>query len=654
MTYLLFGWIVILGGGIGALAAGRQRRLASGLAVAAVWVGSLAAAVPVAATLAGRPPAALSWAWSVPTGGLAIGLDGLSAFFCLPVLILAPLAALYGRAYLTHDTRRPGSVWFFYNLLVVSLAVVLAARDGILFLVAWEVMAMASFVLVVHDHQRPAVRAAGWTYLVATHLGTAALLVFFALLGNRAGSLDFASIAAAGRPSAGAAGILFALALTGFGAKAGLLPLHVWLPEAHPAAPSHVSALMSGVMINSGIYGLLRAVTFNGPPPAAWGWTLVGLGLASGIAGVVLALAQSDLKRLLAYSSVENMGVVCLGLGAGLLGLSWHVPLLAALGLAGGLLHLLNHALFKGLLFLGAGAVLHSTGTRDMNRLGGLIKTMPWTAAAFFAGAAAISALPPFNGFVGELLIYFAGLQGALPASRQGIVLAAVLLGGLALIGGLAVACFTKCFGLVFLGLPRDLPSREAPWAMRLPMLTLAALCLGLGMAAPLMPRLLAPAVEALAGPSVAGSLAAAEGLLGRIAGVGLVLVILTAALALGRRRAYGGRRSPEGTWDCGYARPTARMQYTATSYTQPLAELFGAGLGQRRRGRPVAGHFPPAAALSTHTPDAAREWLFAPLFQGISRLLAPLRVLQHGRIHLYILYLAVTLVLLLIWKGGA
>lgn len=654
MTYLLLGWLVILGGGIGALAAGRRPRLASGLAVAAVWGGSLAAAVPVAATLAGRPPATLAWAWSVPVGGLTIALDGLSAFFCLPVLILAPLAALYGRAYLAHDTRRPGPVWFFYNLLVASLTVVLAARDGMLFLVAWEIMAVASFGLVVYDHPRPEVRAAGWTYLVATHLGTAALMVYFALLGNRAGSLDFAAIAAAGPPGPAAAGMLFALALAGFGAKAGLLPLHIWLPEAHPAAPSHVSALMSGVMINSGIYGVLRAVTFAGAPPAAWGWTLVGLGLASGIAGVVLALVQTDLKRLLAYSSVENMGVVCLGLGAGLLGMSWQMPLLAALGLAGGLLHLLNHALFKGLLFLGAGAVLHATGTREMNRLGGLIRTMPWTAAAFFAGAAAIAALPPFNGFVGELLIYFAGLQGALGASRQGIVLAAVLLGGLALIGGLAVACFTKCFGLVFLGLPRDLPSREAPWAMRLPMLVLAGLCLGLGVAAPLLPRLLAPAVATLAGPSVAGTLAATEGLLGRIAGVGVLLAALTAALALVRRRYGGGRRSPEGTWDCGYARPTTRMQYTATSYSQPLAEMFAAALGQRRRGRPVAGHFPPAAALSTVTPDAARQWLFAPLFLGIARLLAPLRVLQHGRIHLYILYLAVTLVLLLVWKGGA
>jgi len=654
MTYLLFGWMAILGGAIGALAAASRPRLASGLAVGAVWIGSLAAAVPVTATLAGRPPAPHAWAWSVPAGGLAIGLDGLSAFFCLPVLILAPLAALYGRAYLAHDTQRPAFGWFFFNLLVVSLTVVLAARNGILFLVAWEIMALASFGLVVYEHRLPEVRAAGWTYLVAAHLGAAALLVLFALLGNHAGNLDFVAIAAAGPMPEGTAGLLFALALAGFGAKAGLVPLHVWLPEAHPAAPSHVSALMSGVMINSGIYGVLRAITFLGPPPAAWGWALLGLGLVSGIAGVVLALVQSDLKRLLAYSSVENMGVVCLGLGAGFLGLSWRMPLLAALGLSGGLLHMLNHALFKGLLFLGAGAVLHATGTREMNRLGGLIRTMPWTAAAFFAGAAAISALPPFNGFVSELLIYFAGLQGALPHSRPGIVLAAILLGGLALIGGLAVACFTKSFGLVFLGLPRERTGREAPWAMRLPMLVLAALCLSLGLAAPLLPHLLAPALETLAGPDVAGSLSAAKGLLGRIAGAGLALVALTAVLALVRRRSYGGRRSPEGTWDCGYARPTSRMQYTATSFSQPLAEMFGRGLSQRRHGRPVAGHFPPAAALSTHTPDAAREWLLAPIFRGVSRLLTPLRVLQHGRIHLYILYLAVTLVLLLVWKGGA
>ena len=270
-------------------------------------------------------------------------------------------------------------------------------------------MSLASFFLVMFDDEKESVRRAGWIYLVAMHLGTAFLLAMFLLLGQERRLAGFrAALGRARRRS----GVLFLLAVVGFGTKAGFIPLHVWLPEAHPAAPSHVSAVMSGVMIKTGIYGLLRMLTLLGPPPAWWGWTLLGIGVVSGVLGVLFALAQHDLKRLLAYHSVENIGIIALGLGVGLLGISYGNPTMAALGFAGGLLHVVNHAVFKSLLFLGAGSVLHATGTGEIDRLGGLLKRMPVTGATFLVGAAAISGLPPLNGFVSEFLIYLGALAG--------------------------------------------------------------------------------------------------------------------------------------------------------------------------------------------------------------------------------------------------
>lgn len=663
MTYLLLAVIVLLAGMVAALMGGGKNRWASTVASLSVGLGCLLALIPVWATLAGRPPALLSVAWRIPWGRFSVGLDGLSAFFFLPLLILSPLAAVYGCAYLDKAQGRPGYSWFFFNLLIISMMILLIARDGILFLLAWEIMAVSSFFLVITDHRHAAVRNAGWTYLVAAHIGTAALLVFFALLGGRAGAFDFQHFSSlGGLPGLPATG-LFILALVGFGSKAGHFPLHVWLPEAHPAAPSHVSALMSAVMIKIGLYGLLRALTFLGPAQAAWGWTLVAIGLVSGIFGVALALAQNDIKRLLAYSSIENMGIMLLGLGAGLLGICWRMPTLAFLGLAGGLLHVLNHAVFKGLLFLGAGSVLHASGTRQMDRLGGLIKPMPWTGFTFIVGAAAIAALPPFNGFVSELLIYFAGVKAALSGTTQAVALAVGILGGMALIGGLVAAGFLKCAGLVFLGEARyPLAGRvhEASGAMRWPMVLLAGLCLVMGLAAPWMLRLVAPAVQIMAGSgphAVACSFPPEAGaILARAAWMGALFLLAAGGLYAVRRRLAGtptGGDARTVTWDCGFARPSARMQYTAASFTQPLTDFLHACLGVRNKGPAVSGYFPKAGGFAIRTPDPARQWLFAPLFRFVARRLSPLLALQHGRIHLYVLYMALILIVLLIWKGG-
>lgn len=658
MELFISGCTLLLVTGMLAVLLGRFKA-ASWVAALGVWTGCGMALIPVVETLAGGAPDPLRIAWSMPGGSITLGLDGLSAFFCLPILLISPLAALYGCEYLAHEKKSLGSALFFCNVLIASMLLLMAARNGLLFLVIWEIMAVSSFFLVVFDDEHAHVRNAGWIYLIATHIGTAALLVFFALLGWRAGSLDFEAMAAA-RMAPAMASLLFALAVIGFGSKAGFFPMHVWLPEAHPAAPSHVSALMSGVMIKTGIYGVLRAVTLLGTPQDTWGWALVVVGLVSGLLGVVLALAQNDIKRLLAYCSVENVGVITLGLGIGVLGLAWHQNGLVVLGFGGGILHVLNHAIFKSLLFFGAGAVAHATGTRDMNQLGGLFKSMRWTGLTFLVACAAISGLPPFNGFVSEFLIYIAGFSAVRSGATETVVLAILVTGGLALIGGLAAACFTKAFGVLFLGEPRTdraANTHDAGAAMRWPMALLATMCLVIGLFAPLAVRLVAPAVATVAGDD-SGTLGKALSVpipfLSAIAWASFSLLALAAGLFVIRRRLPRGREeAATGTWDCGYARPTARMQYTATSFAQPLTDLFRLVLGTRKPGNRPGGFFPRISTFKTETPDAAREKLFAPLFRAIDRGVAPIRRMQHGRVHGYLLYIAIVLILLLIWKAG-
>jgi hydrogenase-4 component B len=618
----------------------RSDRLALAGALAACLAG-LAGSLPAAL---GAPARTLDLPWAVPLGSFSLALDPLAGWFLVPTFLVTGLCALYGKGHL--EGRKPGS-WLAFHLLAASLALVFLARNGVLFLVAWEGMSLTSYFLVTLDDDKESARQAGWIYLVATHLGTAFLLVLFILLGGGAPDLDFP---APGSLSGPLAGVCFLLALVGFGTKAGFLPLHVWLPEAHPAAPSHVSALMSGVMIKAGIYGLARILPVLGPPPAWWGWTLLVVGATSGVMGVLFALAQHDLKRLLAYHSVENIGIIALGMGLGLLGQAQGNPALAALGMGGALLHVLNHALFKSLLFLGAGSVIHATGTADIEELGGLVHRMPRTALTFLVGSVAICGLPPLNGFASEFLIFlgsFSALKG--PAALAGLT----ALASLALISGLAVACFTKAFGIVFTGEPRSEHARhghDPVPAMTGPMLVLAALCLTLGLGIPL-------AAAALLAPLAAMGLAFAptlEGLapspLGVTLGSGGFLA-LALGLAAWRRTLLAGRsvsRAP--TWDCGYLQPTARMQYTASSFAHPLTQLFSILLPVRGRRPRLEEVFPGPASLATVTPDSLQERVYRPAFEAIARLLGRLRWLQHGRLPLYVLYIMLTLIGLFAW----
>ncbi|MBI2606472.1 MAG: hypothetical protein HYW49_10380 [Deltaproteobacteria bacterium] len=638
----------------------RKRPRAAGLAGAGGAVlGSLLGIASAVKTLASGAGETLHLSWTIPYAAVSFQLEPLSSFFLLLVFAVGLVTAIYGQGYLRH--HHPGGAahtWLFFNIMVASIAVVFAAGNAILFLMAWEIMALSSFFLVILEGEKESTRRAGLIYLVVTQAGTALLLVFFILLGNHAGSFDFSRLASAASLPMPLANALFILALVGFGSKAGFVPLHVWLPEAHPAAPSHVSALMSGIMIKTGIYGLFRALTFLGPPPSWWGWALIAVGFVTSCWAILFASAQRDLKRLLAYSSVENIGIIALALGVALFGESAGLPVLTMLGATAALFHVLNHAAYKTLLFLGAGGVSIAAGTLDLDRLGGLLKKAPWLGAGFLVGALAICGLPPLNGLASEFLLYLGALRAGI--SQHGFVQQAPLglaIGSLAICGGLAIASFSKAFGIVFLGTCRGNGSEHwhAPGlAIQAPVVVLGFVCVALGLLAPFVASGIASIVQthgpfkgALAAFDPAPSLRPLFWLAGANAGA-----LIAIALAVWLRRALLRGRNPgrAPTWDCGYSSPTPRMQYSSSSLVQPIAWLFGAFLRPREKDPQVVGYFPHHAEHATETPDFFLERVFSRVFTSVDGVLSRLRRFQHGRLQAYVFYILVTLVALLLW----
>jgi formate hydrogenlyase subunit 3/multisubunit Na+/H+ antiporter MnhD subunit len=587
----------------------------------------------------------------LPGGAWVFGLDALSAFFLLAITVVGAAAAVYGTGSLARDPRR-GAVSFAHAtvaVLIVALCLVVAARAVVPFLVAWELMAIAAFVLVMFDHEQADTRRAGLLYLVATHTATLALIALFAWWGSTARDLSFAALGHAAAAARFPAGAVLLLALVGFGLKAGLVPLHFWLPAAHAAAPSHVSALMSGLVIKTGIYGLLRVAALlggggGGGAPEWYGWTLLGLGIVSGVLGVVWALAQHDLKRLLAYHSVENIGIMLIGMGVGTLGAAYRLPVVAALGYGGAILHVLNHALFKGLLFLGAGSVAHGAGTRRIDALGGLSRLMPVTWLAFLVGSVAIVGLPPLNGFVSEWTIGVALVQAGLGEGAGAIRVAVFGVAALGLIGALALACFAKVGGIVFLGSPRTAGAagaHESGPLMLVPMLALALACVAIG----LLPWLVVPrafaAAAVVAGPGAAGAGFAFGADVARLGATAALLAVLIWAGWTVRRALLRGRsRAVALTWGCAYPAPTPRMQYTASSFAAPVLEPFGA-LAGRRAERTGTG-------LATHPLDPVLHDVLQPAWRRMKGVAIALRAVQVGRLHVYLLYVLATVVALL------
>lgn len=646
---------IFLSGSAAAALTAQRQRISSAVYISSLVLGCLAG---FAAVLTGEwaQPGTLFSLWSLPSARLAVCLDPLSSFFLLTVLGICLAAGVYGETYLraSRSLSRRKSVRPLFLILTASLAAVVCAHNALLFLFAWEVMALSSFFLVMVEDEHAQVRRAGFLYFACTHTGTLALFVLFSILGREAGTMDFAGIRAAVSPSGGQSALLLLLALIGFGIKAGLAPFHIWLQEAHPAAPSHVSAVMSGVVIKMGIYGFLRLIWLLRDVPDFWAAVLILAGAVSGVGGVLFALGQHDLKRLLAYHSVENIGIIALGLGLGCLGLSHHRPALALLGFAGAILHTLNHALFKSLLFLGSGAFHHALGTRDIEAGGGLLRTMPWTSALSLLAAAAISGVPPFNGFVSEWIIYIASASSSTLGEAR---LAAVSIGALALIGGLALACFTKAYGTLCLGVPRTEAARTArdpgP-AMLVPMAALAALCVFIGLWPGPVLSLVEGAAASVsgvppeaAGPALAGAVSGAR----LIGAIGAAVILIGALLALLRALLIGGRVSRGTTWGCGFTAPTARCQYTASSYAMPLTRVFAPILGSKTKASPPAGYWPAEASFTSHCPDRVLDGLLYPFGSAFVNLLARFKRRQSGRLQYYMLYVAIFLLLLLGWK---
>ncbi|MBN2885421.1 MAG: hydrogenase 4 subunit B, partial [Chromatiaceae bacterium] len=537
------------------------------------------------------------------------------------------------------------------------MLLVVLADDAFLFMVAWELMSLSSYVLVAFQHDNPANRRAAFLYLLMAHIGALAILLAFGVLAAFGGGFDFDALRAA-ELSPLWASLAFGLALFGFGMKAGLVPLHVWLPEAHPVAPSHISALMSGVMLKVAVYGFVRLVfDLIDQPLWQWGVAVLLLGGLSALMGVLLALLQSDLKRLLAYSSVENLGIIFMALGLALLFLATDHPALGALALVAALYHALNHALFKSLLFLGAGSILHSAHERDLELMGGLLRRMPWTGLFMLVGVLSISALPPFNGFVSEWLIFQSALQAWQLDSGVLRSLIPIVSAVLALTGALVAATFVKVYGVAFLGQARSRAvrrARPAPRGMRAALGVLAALCLLLGVLPTQMLALIDGVAVQLLGQGVPQ--AGASGWLwltpmapetaSYSAPLVVVLLVLIAGAALWWFKRGGMPRVRRcDPWDCGFAPPDARMQVSAASFAQPARRVFGLLFVIEESCEQTPGGEP---RYRLQIRDRAWDWLYLPIARALDRAARLVTRLQSGNVRIYLGWTLITLLVLL------
>ena len=597
----------------------------------------------------------------VPWLGTHFRLDALSAFFLIVVDLGALCASLFALGYGTQENA-PQRVLPFFPAFLAAMTLVVVADDAFTFLMSWEFMSLTSWALVMSHHREPDNVRAGYVYLVMANFGTLSLLLAFGLLAGPEGLYTFEQMRAA-HPSAALGALALVLALIGAGSKAGIVPLHAWLPLAHPAAPSHVSALMSGVMTKVAVYGFVRiAFELAGAPAWWWSMLVLALGGTTAVMGVLYALMQHDLKRLLAYHTVENIGIIFIGLALALAFKTYDLPFAAALAFTAALLHVFNHSLFKSLLFFGSGAVLTATGERDMERLGGLIHRMPQTAFVFLVGCAAISALPPLNGFVSEWLTFQAILLSPqLPS--WGLKLLVPAVGALlALSAALAAACFVKAYGVTFLGRPRTHAAEAARETDRFSlaaMIVLSVFCLLVGILPGLFIDALAPVSLSLIGAHmppqvgaqwlsivpIAASRSSYNGLL-----VFMFMVIsgTLAATAIHRLASDRLRRAP--AWDCGYPDLSPMTQYTAASFAQPIRRVFGTMVF---RAREHAEMPPPgdvrAARLDVEISDLIWDALYAPIASGIALAADRLNRLQFLTIRQFLSLVFSALVILLL-----
>lgn len=598
-------------------------------------------------------------------------VDKLSAFFILVISVTAFAVSIYSIGYVReyYGKKNIGYLGFLYNIFILTMILVVSANNVVMFLIVWELMSIISYLLVLFEHEKEEARKAGFIYIVMTHIGTGFIILSFMILAGSSGSFNFNTFnAAATSLSPGLKDAVFIFALIGFGTKAGIIPFHIWLPYAHPAAPSNVSALMSGVMIKTAIFMLIRVFfDFLGAGVAWWGMLVLILASVSALLGVLYALMEHDMKRLLAYHSVENIGIILIGVGVSMIFMASGHPELAAFGLIAGLYHTINHAVFKSLLFMGAGSIVYATHTRNIEEYGGLIKKMPWTALFFLIGAISISALPPFNGFVSEWLTFQAQLLSINLSDNITKMLILFSGAGLALTSALAAACFVKAFGVSFLALPRSehaQHSKEVPVTMLIGMGILSLMCIVLGVFPFYFIRIIDSISSSLVGVSIISmihadlSIATISAYPATISTTAIALFVFV-ILPLPVIMYLMLKRTPSpkyDTWGCGQPISTGRNEYTATAFSKPFRMWFGGIFRPRREIQTSysdSPFFKEKVIFSSEIEPIFERYLYDPIAWLVLTVSRFMRIIQTGYLQTYLLYILLTLVISLIYVGS-
>lgn len=649
MSHFLLSIVLILFGSVMPVFLIRFAGFAKTTAVLSISAGCLLGLINAAAILMSPTAETISFQF-LKILTLTIRIDPFSSFFLILIFAVSMLSAIYSYNYISDEISKKRGLthYLFFGLLICSMAFVATAGNIISFMLAWEIMSLSSYFLVVYDFHKPENLKAGFLYLVFSHVGAMFILAAFGLVYGYSGSFEFSSLSSLPETIKL---LIFILAFIGFGSKAGIFPFHVWLPHAHPAAPSHISAVMSGVMIKIGIYGIIKIYFLLNFHSMVIACIVLGTGVISGILGIVYALGQDNLKKLLAYSSVENIGIILIGIGIGMVGLCSDRIMIAALGFTGGFFHILNHSIFKSLLFLGAGAILKKTGSHSVNALGGLLKSMRVTGTMIFIGSLSICGIPPLNGFVGEFLIYIGAFKG-IHLDSFVFVICTLSIISLAVIGGLALACFTKVIGVVLLGEPRTeaaCHTNEKGPAMLIPMVILATACLFIGVAPGYIIQLPVNAVASL-GLEFSSTLFGSFKMMTTKLSLGASILLSTFLFtALIRIFFYKDKTiSKSGTWGCGFTQPTVKMQYTGTSYTSFILDFFRPVAPVSETAEKIEGRFPLKTNYKSQVNDIAELNMPRFIVQPVFFIFDRLRWIQHGDIHLYIGYILLTIVLLL------
>lgn len=606
-----------------------------------------------------------------PLGEIGCELDSLSAFFIIIIGLVSLAGVFYSTGYLKpylNHKRPTGSHFFCMALLITFMLLVTILRNALAFLIAWEIMSLSSFFLVTFENEKKEVFAAGIHYLIAMHIGVVFLISAFLILSIESGSLSFNSFANIMRNQPHLASLVFIFFFVGFGTKAGFFPFHVWLPKAHPAAPGHISALMSAVMIKTGIYGILRILTLMGIPARSLGYMILGISLVSALTGIFYALAQRDTKRLLAYSSIENIGLIGMGIGIGMLGLSYHDIPMVLLGFSASLVHLFNHSIFKSLLFFSAGAIYQHTHERDMEKMGGLTQQLPYTSTFSLTGSAAISGLPPLNGFFGKFLLFLALIKGIQVESPLLNAVCILVTAGLAFISASSLMAFSRLFGIVFLGVPRQssdlqknttggsaIPQKkkDVSLVMLIPMGILSVICLVTGLFPHIVLTLVEKPLQLLGNGLKNNSFWTMLHVdtISQMAWGFFIFIALSVGLFLVRNALLKNRQvSSAPTWGCGYTAPNNRMQYTASSFSRTLLLLFKKMTGMKLTIEQPTGIFAKKSKLETRFPDFLETNLVNPILQGIDKGIKLLGWVQGGATQQYILYGLLFLVGAILW----